>query len=191
MSAVHEFQASVITGTIAAGLAGASELMQFRYTGTGVAVVKLIQSTTQGTGTAFAAGGGQLALRVARSWSVDGSGGGLTTLTGNNAKLRSQYNTTNAAIRIATTAALTAGTKTTDANPFALQQVNIGTGTNTQPFPPVNLYSIGPTDSLMDNDMGLMLVANEGFAIEATVPATGTWSAAFTVKWAEFDAGIL
>jgi hypothetical protein len=34
----------------------------------------------------------------------------------------------------------------------------------------------------------LILATNEGFVVEATIPATGTWQFALTLEWAELPA---
>ena len=99
--------------------------------------------------------------------------------------------------RLATTAALGAGTKTLDTLPLGACFGNVGS------TPAIAEYFIpkgggasgtgGAGVTLMNPDAGngehpLVLAANEGISIRGTVPATGTWIATFLVKWAEVTA---
>jgi hypothetical protein len=170
---------------MAAGLAGASEILQFRWTDTTyIALVEQVIVSVGGSDTAFTAGFAKVDLVIARGWSADGSGGTAMTLTGNNNKLRTSYSTTLAgAVRGSSTAALTAGTKTLDAQPAGLLAFSIGVTAS------VN-YLIN--EQLHDTYGGLfatpiVLAATEGFVVRATVPATGTWQFGATVKWTELS----
>lgn len=87
-------------------------------------------------------------------------------------------------VRIATTAALGAGTKTLEGNSLA---AICAPGPITASL---NGLILSPTDLYRgDTEMGmhpLALVQNEGFSIRAVaVPATGTWTAGVCVDWAE------
>jgi hypothetical protein len=91
-------------------------------------------------------------------------------------------------MRIATTAALGAGTKTLEANSLSAIAA---------PGPitaSLNGQIIAPGTILWQAEVGdgehpLVLVQNEGFVIRSVaVPATGTWTAAITVDWAETTA---
>src|SRR5215831_1334038 len=115
------FRISMTSGTIAASLAANSELFQFRYV-TGAARVCLVHGITVSASMIATPTAGttpvnmQLVAKIARAWTVAGSGGTRATLTGNNQKLRTSHNTSEVNdIGMATTAALTAGTKTFDA----------------------------------------------------------------------------
>jgi hypothetical protein len=91
-------------------------------------------------------------------------------------------------MRIATTAALGAGTKTLEAN--SLQAI-VAAGPITASL---NGEIIAPGTILWQAEVGdgehpLVLVANEGFVIRSVaVPATGTWQIAVQVDWAEVTA---
>lgn len=178
------YRVSLLSGTMAAGLAANSEVFQFRWTdATRVCVVeRVICDGLAGSATAFTAGFAKLDLLAARSWSADGSGGTAATITGNNGKLRTSHGTTLlGAARIASTGALTAGTKTLDSQGLGQVSFSIGTAASA-------IY-VQPNTYLIGEDIGvqhpLVLAQNEGFVIRATVPATGTWQVGFTVHWTE------
>lgn len=168
------------SGIMAAGLAANAEIFQFRWThATNLCVVHKVTFGAIIGGTAFTAGAADFRLSIARSWSADGSGGTAATLTGNNGKKRASYGTTllNAA-RIASTGALTAGTKTLDAQGIA----NLGAGVGAT----AGLTIVEPGSYFVDpNEPPVILAQNEGLVILATVPATGTWSFGVGVQWTE------
>lgn len=184
--ALGQYKVSTVTGAIAAGAAADSEIFQFRWTdATRLAVVTLVQMDFLYATTGFAAGLGTLRLTTARSFSVAGTGGGTLTLTGNNNKMRASMGSSLVGeVRVATTAALGAGTKTFDANDLGQSRFAVPVTTN------ANLIDAKPL-SLFNPDASehpLVLVANEGFAVRATVPATGVWLAGITCRWAEVTA---
>jgi hypothetical protein len=85
-------------------------------------------------------------------------------------------------IRIASTGALTAGTRTLDTDPLAAITVGIGATANVIYIPPTtDLFVAYP------GDHPLVCAQNEGFIIQATVPATGTWCFGVQVEWDEID----
>lgn len=185
------FAVAAVTGTMAAGIAGNSEIFQFRWTSS--ALLALIQEVRidamNSLGTGFTAGVGTFHLTAARGWSAAGTGGGAMTLTGNNNKLRTAMaGTAVGEIRVATTAALGAGTKTLDGNSLAYTKATISASTNTVflggTMGPVRLW--GP--DVGSGEHPLVLTTNEGFVVRGTVPATGTWEIAIGVRWAEVPA---
>lgn len=178
------YRKSLLSGTMAAGLAANSEVFQFRWTdATRVCVIQSVQlDGLSGSATAFAAGFGKIDLVPARAWTADGSGGTAATLTGNNAKMRTSMSTSlGPSIRIASTAALTAGTKTLDTDPVGQLSLSFGTAVSVQYANTVNLIDEAA------HEMPLVLSTQEGFVIRATVPATGTWQFGVTVLWAELN----
>lgn len=184
--ALGSYRKSLLSGTMAAGLAANSEIFQFRWTdATRICLIKSIYlDGLAGSATAFTAGFAKVDLLTARSWTVDGSGGTAATLTGNNGKMRTSMGTTLlGAARIASTAALTAGTKTLDTDPIGQISFSIGVATSA-------IY-LGKT-ILFGEDPGpehpLVLAQNEGFVLRATVPATGTWQFGVTVVYTEVTA---
>jgi hypothetical protein len=184
--ALGSYRLSLLSGTMAAGLAANSEVFQFRWSdATRICVVtSVIWDGLSGSATAFAAGFGKVDMLVARSWTADGSGGVAATISGNNAKQRTSMGSTLlGAVRASSTAALTAGTKTLDTQAIGQYSAAIGTGTSVQWMPQFDLFHADP-----GGESPLILAQNEGFVIRATVPATGTWQFGATVCWTELAA---
>jgi hypothetical protein len=175
------------TGTMAAGLAGSSDIFHFRWThATYLALIKRIEMQYfNSLGTGFTAGLAYFGVFVARSWSADGSGGTTLTPSANNQKLRASMATTSVgSARIASTAALTAGTKTHDSQVIAMHVAQVTTATNTT-------FQVAPNGILYrakDFDHPITLVQNEGIVVQASPPATGTWEARIAIEWAEVTA---
>jgi hypothetical protein len=176
------YRKSMVSGTMAAGLAADSEVFQLRYTGTLYCVVRRIQiDGLSGSATAFAAGFGRIYAQVARAWTADGTGGNTATITGNNGKLKTGFPTTGiGTIRCASTAALGAGTKTLETDAIGQQTLTFGTVANV-----IYLGQVPLLGEDAANAHPLVLGNQEGFAVKATVPATGTWQFGVTVDWAE------
>lgn len=138
--------------------------------------------------TLFAAGVPvQIDMVKATAWTVQGTGGtGITPAA--LLKLRTSMGSTLVAsgdTRIATTAALGAGTKTLEAQSLSAIAA---------PGPitaSLNGQIIAPGTFLYHCDVEagehpLVLAQNEGFVVRSVaVPATGTWSASFNVRWTE------
>jgi hypothetical protein len=185
--ALGQYRLCMISGTMAAGLAAASDIYQARWTAaSNLALIWGVQIDGMGgSSTAFAAGFASFRLFFSRSWSADGSGGNSATLTGNNNKLRTSMATTSMnAIRAASTGALTAGTKTNDSQPLGQLTYAIGTAASVNYLPQQSLYG---SSSLEDggNPAPIVLATNEGITVQATVPATGTWQFGITMAWSE------
>lgn len=107
----------------------------------------------------------------------ESSGTGLT-LTGNNAKMLTGGATTSlSTARISTTATLLSGTRTLDAQAFAVKSFSVATTTNVIHYDG-DLFNA-------EQRHPLVLAQNEGFVIRATVPATGVWVGTFSVAWRE------
>ena len=84
-------------------------------------------------------------------------------------------------LRSSSTAALGAGTKTLDALSIGQVSLTFGTTASVRYLPtPTPLFDKQETDGYP-----LVLVANEGLIIRATVPATGTWQWGVTIGWSE------
>jgi len=187
------YRLAIASGTMAAALGANSEVFQFRYV-TGAARVALVHSIIVSAAQDVAAGAAALlALRatVARAYTVAGSGGGALTLTGNNNKLRSGHATCEAQARVATTAALVAGTQVLDAQDIALVAYNALTGAiTTAPSMPLLPKTVlfGSVDQPMAAP--LILGHEEGFVLRtlAANPAGMTWHFGVEVAWSEVDA---
>lgn len=182
-----------VSGTMAANIVGASEIFQMRWTdATDLCLVFGVNLESLGcTTTGFTAGFGNVDLTIARGWTADGSGGTAATLTGDNQKLRTSMGSSQmGTIRIATTAALGAGTKTLDAQPIGIYAATFDTAVDRVYMPKVSMF--GGVDQLAVGDTmnpyPVVLAEEEGLAMRATVPATGTWQFGVSVNWAEVTA---
>jgi hypothetical protein len=181
------YSVSHLSGTMAAGLAAASEILQFRYVGVANTTRRaLIHSVTlnglSGSATAFTAGFGKVDLVIARAWTVDGGAGTVLTLTGDEGSLRTSNATPVATIRASATAACTAGTKVLDTQPAGLHALQFGVVVSVNYVP----QQVPLFDELAQQHP-IILAAQEGFVVRATVPATGTWQFGLTVRWSEVE----
>ena len=126
-------------------------------------------------------------VRCTAFTAADTGGAALTPFTGNNNKVRSGLMATSviADMRVSTTAALGAGTKTQDANPFGYLPTGMQPAANT-----AFSTGVGPTDIYAENILNEhpeMFAANEGFNIRAVTAmgAVGVVKLYVTVEWAE------
>lgn len=171
------------SGTMAAALAANSPIYAFRWTNASMlAVLKRIRLQAWSLGTGFTAGLATFDLFRASSWSAADTGGTTDTITGLNGNLRrSMPGSLLPELRHSATATLTAGTRTLDSQPIDSLVVAVGTATNTPFVPATKLFDKQP------GEHPLVLAQNEGFVIQATVPATGVWSFAITPEWDEVE----
>lgn len=179
------------TGAVGAGAGADSEVFQFWWTNTlRIANIYSVKVTGLRATTAFAAGVLDLKLTRATAWTVAGTGGTALTLVSPSFELRqAQMGVTGATeIRIATTAALGAGTKTLDT--YDLGQITAHSSGGVGSATPIIGALYLPTLDLFTCDVGggehpLTLEAGDGFVVRATVPATGVWNLGLVVKWSE------
>jgi hypothetical protein len=180
------------TGILPAALAANSEIFQFRWTdATRFAVVQEIWISACVSTTFFAAGVPvQIDMIKSTGWSAQGTGGTGVTFSSNN-KMRTSMGSSLIAsgdMRIATTAALGAGTKTLESNSMAALAAPgpITASLNGQIIAPgTPLYS----PDAASGEHPLVLTTNEGFSIRSVaVPATGTWTVGIQMRWAEVAA---
>jgi hypothetical protein len=169
------------TVDLAAGLAAASPIYSFLWSSTVLtALIFRINLTAWTTGVGFTAGNARFSLYGARPFTAQDTGTAIN-FAGNNAKMASGMAASIASIVYANTgAAMAPGTRTLDAD--ALEAANVSA-----PTTPNTLFSTAPL-SLLDRRNGeqpLLLAASEGFVIQATVPATGTWQFGLSLEWAE------
>lgn len=187
------YRYSGFTGTIGAALAANSELLQWRFlsgTKTWGLVTKCMFDGMGMVAVATAMGPVGFNITPARAWSVAGSGGTRIVVSGDNLQLEtaignSQVND----LGIATTGALTVGTKTLDANSIGQALGGIGTAAITA----YGDTSIVIPQSLFNSDgvgMPLKCANQEGFVVRTTHagPAALTYVAGFTVTWCEVTA---
>lgn len=197
------YQISVASGTMAAGLAAASPVFSCRWgDATRTMLLHRVGLIAWNAGTAFAAGLTTFDLIVARSFTVSDSAGTSVLPTGNNQKKRTSFGTTLITdLRQSSTATLTAGTRTLDAQPLSQIRGAVQATATNYLFVPASghpmtaaaiaatgTYGAGPLDLFrpeIGNSWPLVLVQNEGFIIRATVPATGTWSFVVEMEWSE------
>jgi hypothetical protein len=185
-----QYCVSLQSGTMASGLAAGSEVFQLRWTATpSLAVIWGVSIDGMAGGTAsFSAGPGLFMLSVARSWTVDGSGGTQAVLTGNNQTMRSSMAPSlMGGVRISSTGALSAGTKTYDAQGLGGSYFAVSATASTNYISQVGLYG---SMSLEEggNCSPIILSQYEGVGIAATVPGSATWRFGATVLWSEVDA---
>ncbi len=179
------YAAAAVSGTIAAGQAANAPVfaLQFPTAVSGFALIHRISAALMSLGVGFAAGVGQLSVVAARAFTAQDTGGTTLTLTTNNCKRRTGFNTTQMAMMIANTAALTPGTRTLDATAMKNLQFAIGAATNTLYLPTTDLFYPDQSSAWPD-----VLAPAEGLIVQATVPATGTWQLQVNVEWSEVAA---
>lgn len=185
------YRYSGYTGTIGAALAANAELLQFRFLSGAKTYAQVHKVRFDGMGIVAAptaAGPLGFELVPARAWTAAGSGGTRIAVSGDNLQTETAIaNSQVSDIGIATTGALTAGTKTLDANSQGGVLSGIGTGAitiygSTCIVPPWDLF-----DSSEAGYQPLVLANQEGFVVRTTHagPATMTYVARFTVIWSE------
>lgn len=188
------YRYSGVTGTIGAALAASSEVFQFRFV-SGTKSFALIEKIELEGCVVIAAAtvAGPVGFEVvpARAWTVAGSGGTRVANTADNLQMETALpNSQVSDIGIATTGALTAGTKTLDANAAGGIMGGVGTAAITA----YTASSIVPVQSMLRADatgkMPMVCANNEGFVIRTTHvgPATLTYVARFSVAWCEVTA---
>jgi hypothetical protein len=203
MDVLGSYQLEAISGTMAAGLAGASPIFACRWgDATRFMLLRRLAFDARAL-TAFTAGAFLFDFIVARGWTGNYTGGTSILPTGNSQKRRTSFGTTLITdLRISSTATLTAGgTPTLD----GLAMMNVrghipGTATGYPivsaagglvPGAATSAYATVPFDLFSPSWSGewpLVLAQNEGFILRATVPATGTWDFSVTMEWSEVTA---
>lgn len=180
------------SGIMAAGLAADAEIFQMRWTHATYFMLlrSLIFNAWRDT-TAFTAGQANFYATAARSWSADGSAGTAVVFSTNNTnKKRTDFPLSafsDTGVRGSATAALGAGTKTLDTNPFATIGSFISSGATSVPDPTIIQPGTYLWQRNTHEEYPFLFEQNEGFAIRAVVPATGTWRFTVNVEWAEID----
>jgi hypothetical protein len=182
------YSIAALSGVVGAGQSANSPVFCFRWAPvdtTKVALVRKLRFTAGNLATAFTAGGVTIAAFIARGFTVIDTGGAAAlTTSGNNQKRRtSMAASANVAgqVLVSGTGVLTAGTRTKDANAFATISTSVVNTAGVVLIPPPG-YLVDPTEA---GKYPLVLAVNEGIIIEATVPATGTWTFAVDMDWDE------
>ena len=189
----NSYRLAAHTGTIAAALAADSDIFQFRFVSGAKSFAIVRKVIFDGIGiVAVATAAGPLGFKMvpARSWTVAGSSGTRIVTTGDNLQMEtslpaSQVND----IGVATTGALTAGTRTLDANAIGQAIGGVGTAAVTA-YGPTGIVAVQPLHDASSGGMPLVLANQEGFVIRTTHagPAGLTYVAGFTVDWVEVTA---
>jgi len=190
----NHYRYSGFTGTIGAALAANSEVFQFRFlSGTKTfALVTRIEFEGMGI-VAVATATGPLGFEAvpARAWTVAGSGGTRISVAGDNLQLETAIGNSQVSdMGISTTGALTAGTKTLDANAIGGVLGGVGTAAVTA-YGPTSIIAPGMfLEAYQNQEMPLVLANQEGFVIRTTHagPAGLTYAARFGVSWKEVSA---
>lgn len=173
------YKKAMSSGTMAAGLAGASPIFSFRYGGANLCIPRRVVISA-GDLLGFTAGFALFNMFAARAFSASDTGGTAATLTGNNSKLRTSMGTTGVAdFQIANTGTLSAGTRTKDSDPMGTVSASVEATAGKIIIPPTEIFRSAP------GEWPFILAQNEGFVIEGTVPATGTWKLGVCVDWDE------
>ncbi|MCE5191226.1 MAG: hypothetical protein LLG08_05650 [Actinomycetia bacterium] len=181
-----EYKMTATTGAITT-IAADGPVFSMRWTSSSlIAVIKRI-GISVGVRTAYGtAQTTDYGLYFARSFTASDSGGTALTLTTDNGKLDTSFPTTAFAagdVRISTTAVITAGTRTLDAQPMAITVAQ----TNA-------LATVFNDDWTFGETFGrqpIILRQNEGIVIHNLflMGATGVLRLYVTVEWAEVDKG--
>lgn len=186
------YQISSKTGSVAAG--AATKLIFYARNASTSKLAHILHLKMNGViaTTAFAAGQVLYEAFIARGFSAENGtpGGTALTITGENARLKTSFDTTAlSVVRIASTAALAAPTWTLDAQPFGQLNSHSSAGVNAA-TPIIGSQYLPNEGDLFKVDLAagqfpIVLGANEGIGLQVTVPATGVWIAGITMKWAE------
>jgi hypothetical protein len=171
----------VTSGLIAATLAASSPLFSFRWGNTSnLCIPDFISVGVTVTGVITTAVSMPLELIIARSFTASDSGGTAVTLTTNNAKYRTSFQTSLVTdARIATTGTLTAGTRTLDAQAEAVLPHATGL--------PIAVSLAATTLYNRTSLFPIVLNQDEGFIIrnQSAGPATGTFTLHVQMRWFE------
>ena len=174
----------VATGALT-GLAAGAAIFSFRNLAANPIIVRRVGVGFVTTTAFTAAQMVSFGLLVARGFTASDSGGTAIALTGSNGKHRTSLGTpTSTDCRVATTAALTAGTRTVDAHNLAMQAGWSG-GAGTTILPALdNLLSHGT------GDYPIVLAQNEGLLIASltAMGAGGVGVATVAIEFAEASA---
>ena len=185
VGAYGSYSVAVVSGAMAAGLAGAAPILAFRFPGTTppFALGRRVTISAATDATAFVQGSVIFDLITARAFTVQDTGGAAVTMASKSQTRRGTMAAPTALIQASSTATLTAGTRTLDGNPIGAVIGSVGAA------PAVVIcaetYLLDPAES---GRYPLVLSANEGFVVRATVPATGTWKFALAIDWDEVAA---
>lgn len=191
-STLGAYRLGAVSGIIPAALTANSELFQFRWAPSDTAKLCLIRRVeiTASVSTTFFAAGVPVQVDMVKStaWTSAGTGGTAVTVAATLKRRTAIHQSSLTAagdIRIATTAALGAGTKTLEGN--SLSFLALGGPITASLAPTIAPPGTALFDCRVESgDYPLVLANQEGFSIRGVaVPATGTWTMAVNVDWVE------
>jgi hypothetical protein len=182
--ALNFYSAGAKTGLLS-GLAANAPIFSFRNIGTNLVLLRRVGIGFVTTTAFTTAQIVDFGLQIARAFTASDSAGSAIALTGSNMKHRTAQATFSSGdLRVATTTALTAGTRTLDANPVSSIGAWSGAvGAGLQPAP-ANLFQHDA------EDYPIVLANNEGFVIQnlTAMGAAGVVQAYVNVEFAEANA---
>ncbi len=189
--ALGHFHLAVPTGALTGtSVAANGPLFSMRYapgTPTVAVITKVRVGFAQTVGWTAAAAH-EFGLYVARSWTVNDSGGTGVTVTGNSNKARTTMDPSGMTdIRVAGTTTFTAGTRTLDTNAMGLTIVptsQVAAASASYPFIQELIFDHNTSD------YPIVLQNNEGIVINnlTVFPAAGTAKMIFNIEWFETSA---
>lgn len=173
-----------LSGAMAAGLAAGAPIFSMRWApspASMLALIHRIEIAIVETGTVFTAGIGFCQVFIARGFTAADTGGTSISFAGNTNKLRTSHAPSQMAMNVATTGALTPGTRTVDTNDCGLEVFPVPATANTLLLPMTDILQ----RAFGDGDWPVVLANNEGLILTATMPALGTWQFAVNIDWIE------
>ena len=189
--ALGHYHLAVPTGLLtSASVAANAPLFSMRYapgTGTVAVITKIRVGFAQTVGWTAAAAH-EFGAFVARSWTVNDSGGTQVVVTGNANKARTTMDPTGMTdVRVAATTTFTAGTRTLDTNAMGLAVVptsQVAVASAVYPFMQEVIFDNNTSDH------PIVLQNNEGIVINniTAFPAAGTAKMIFNIEWFEASA---
>ena len=175
-----DYSLTLVTGALTI-VAANDPVWSFQWTATQhICVVKRIHLSVGVTTAYGAAQNTRYGLYFARAYTVADTGGTAATLTTNNGKLDTSYPITQITdMRIGTTGAITAGTRTLDAQPLDVAYF----GTTALGMVGDEEFQFGLTPSHQE----IIIRQNEGLVLNnlMLMGATGVLMLAVTMEWAE------
>jgi|SRR5882724_5591751 len=177
------FQFPCKSGSMTAGLAADAPIMSFRWTSvTHLALLRRIRLQAWSLATGFTAGIAKFEVYRCNTWTVNDTGGTADAFSGDIGNFRTSMPASlTGDMRHSATGALTAGTRTKETNPFESQDFAITTAVQTM-FTGISPHKLFEK---LGSEHPMTFAQNEGFVVQATVPATGVWSFVLTPEWDE------
>ncbi len=180
IGALGSYRVAVFSG-LTTGLAAGAPVFAFRWAdATRLALMRFVAVRAQVVTGFTAAQQLSADIVIARSFTVSDTAGTAIVLGTGNKKRASMGNSLVTDLRIATAAALTAGTRTLDANPFtSCMTLELAAAAT---VPRASMAAI--VDARDQSDYPIVLVANEGFVVRNLVALGAGGTVAWSVECA-------